>query len=257
MGIRNKIKLGFAALGLLLFIAGVISYIELARLNEITTKIINEGANSVKFSNDVLDAINEQDKNLVDFVVSQDTLLFTTNSKKCLMELDSICKNIKHASPVNIDIDSILIHKVVYTSTVSDFVSIPKPNNVTWYFNVYKPDYNSFVTSIKKFMRTTQQLVVKETTRIEHNAYRVIMQGIAALATAIVIIFLFFFLIDTYYIKPIVKITKGLKNYLLMRVPFNVTVTGRDEVFMLKEYIDQLLLKIKAKKGIDDTTMKQ
>ena len=40
MGIREKIRLGFLSLGLLLFFSGVISYFELNRLSEATDPII-------------------------------------------------------------------------------------------------------------------------------------------------------------------------------------------------------------------------
>ena len=63
------------------------------------------------------------------------------------------------------------------------------------------------------------------------------------------VIFLMFFFINVFYINPIIDISKALKNYLAMRVPFDIDVAAKDEVFMLKEYIEQLILRIKSKKS--------
>ena len=110
--------------------------------------------------------------------------------------------------------------------------------------------------AVKDFMRSTQELVTVEASNIQQSAYRSIMQGIVSVGASLVLILMFYFLIEAYYITPIIRITKGLRNFLLMRVPFKVEITGRDEVFMLKEYIEQLLLRLKAKKSVEDTSMK-
>ena len=74
------------------------------------------------------------------------------------------------------------------------------------------------------------------------------MPGILTLVVALAILVMFLFFIDTYYTRPVVKIEKGLQNYLKHNVPFKVTVEGRDEVTKLKEYIETLIAALKSKK---------
>ncbi len=254
MGIRTKIRLGFASLGFLLIIAAVISYFELARLNDNSRRIISEGATSVRLSNDILDVINREDSNILEFFRRKDTILFNRASAKCMGDLDSVLYSMKGSFPENALIDTLIDRKGMYASTVRSFADSSDFRNATWYFTVYKPSYNGFVRSVKNFMRSTQDLVSREAAGVQHSAYRSIMQGIVSVGAALVLIFMFYSLIDIYYISPTLKITKGLKNFLMMRVPFKVDVSGRDEVFMLKEYVEQLILRLKAKKNDEQTS---
>lgn len=77
--------------------------------------------------------------------------------------------------------------------------------------------------------------------RLESNAYRSIMPGIITLGIAILIIMMFFYFVDFYYIRPVLKITSALNSFLTYKVPFKITVAGRDEVLKLKEYIEELI----------------
>jgi len=256
MGIRTKIRLGFTSLGLLLVLAAVISYFELVRLNGITRRIISEGATSVELSNDILDAINREDGNIIGYFRDKDTVSFNRLSRKSLGDLDSVLYSMKSSFPENKLLDTLIARKRAYSETVSSFVGNSNSRDIGWYFTVYKHSYNAFVAAVKDFMRSTQDLVAVEASNIQQSAYRSIMQGIVSVGASLVLIFMFYSLIEVYYITPIIRMTKGLKNFLLMRVPFTVEVTGRDEVFMLKEYIEQLLLRLKAKKSVEDTSMK-
>ncbi|MCX4358522.1 MAG: hypothetical protein OSJ22_02650 [Rikenellaceae bacterium] len=256
MGIRTKIRLGFTSLGLLLILAAVISYFELARLNGITRRIISEGATSVELSNDILDAINREDGNIMIYLRDKDTVSFNRLSRKSLGDLDSVLYSMKSSFPENKLLDTLINRKKAYSETINAFADNSALRDATWYFTVYKHDYNALVDAVKDFMRSTQELVTVEASNIQQSAYRSIMQGIVSVGASLVLILMFYFLIEAYYITPIIRITKGLRNFLLMRVPFKVEITGRDEVFMLKEYIEQLLLRLKAKKSVEDTSMK-
>lgn len=256
MGIRTKIRLGFTSLGLLLILAAVISYFELVRLNGITRRIISEGATSVELSNEILDAVNREDGNIMIYFRDKDTVSFNRLSRESLGDLDSVLYSMKSSFPENKLLDTLIARKSAYSETMRSFADNPGLRNYAWYFTVYKHDYNALVDAVKDFMRSTQELVTVEAANIQQSAYRSIMQGIVSVGASLVLILMFYFLIEAYYITPIIRITKGLKNFLLMRVPFKVEVTGRDEVFMLKEYIEQLLLRLKAKKSVEDTSMK-
>ena len=236
----------------LLFLAGIISYFELARLNDIIQKIVDVGAKSVVLSNEMLDVISNQDNVVLKYINDSDTAAFVRNSNIYMDNLNNIGKQVEEGFPQNEGLEKLLKEKNDYIDTIRNFEKGREQSPVDWYFVAYKESYSAFVVTVKNFMRSTQQNVVEETAKMKNNAYRAIMQGIVALATAIVIIIVFFLLIDMYYIKPVVQITKGLKNYLTMRVPFNVQVAGKDEVFMLKEYIEQLLLRLKVKKNNPD-----
>ena len=101
MGIRKRIKLGFIALAGLLFLAGIISYFELARLNDIIQKIVDVGAKSVVLSNEMLDVISNQDNVVLKYINDSDTAAFVRNSNIYMDNLNNIGKQVEEGFPQN------------------------------------------------------------------------------------------------------------------------------------------------------------
>lgn len=58
---------------------------------------------------------------------------------------------------------------------------------------------------------------------------------------AIVIVLIFYYFVNLYYITPVLKIDSALKAYLDSKMPFKVTIEGKDEVYRLKERIESLI----------------
>ena len=113
--------------------------------------------------------------------------------------------------------------------------------NIGWFTNVYKTSYYDLTLAIKNFMIDTQYAIDRNTDRIRENAYRALMPGIITLGVAIILIIVFFALIDLYYIKPVLKITQGLRNYLVSKIPFNVRVEGHDEIAELRDLVEEMV----------------
>ena len=66
-------------------------------------------------------------------------------------------------------------------------------------------------------------------------------EDIIASAIAIVIVLIFYYFVNLYYITPVLKIDSALKAYLDSKMPFKVTIEGKDEVYRLKERIESLI----------------
>lgn len=245
-GIRGKIRFGFIAISTLLFLAGVISYLEITRLDTLTNNVVNIGAKSVMLSNEMMDILSHQDSLVISFVRKRDTARFITESNLTVSKLEKTRKSVETFFAESKDIEEMSVKLNDFT----DVLVMHKGDslmNEEWYFTTYKGAYNGFVTTLKQFMRSTQESVVAETKLMKNNAYRAITQGIVTHAAAILIIIIFFALIDIYFIRPVTTMTKAVKNYLKRGTPLDLKVTGRDEVYMLKEYIEQLVIKVNQK----------
>lgn len=96
-------------------------------------------------------------------------------------------------------------------------------------------------------MISSQSVMDAKTAQLESNAYRATMPGIIALAIAIIIIVMFSYLIDLYYVTPVLKITEGLRNYLNSKIPFKVTMEGVMRCINSK-YIETMIGLLKNKK---------
>ena len=249
MGIREKIRLGFLALGLLLFFSGLISYLELNRLSRSTHSMLGASLRNMELSKKMLDAVQDQNTALLQMIVAGqpggDSLLVAGRDK-----FDSALGEAKISIRDLQGFDSVCAANIRYNGIVDAYLRDSlKADNVGWFVNIYKTSYSSLTSSIKNFMVSSQNSMDTKAIRLEDNAYRATMPGFIALLIALVIVVIFYYFVNLYYIKPVLKITHVLDAYLNSKIPFKVTLEGRDEVHRLKEYIEKLIDQLKSKRS--------
>lgn len=240
--------LGFSSLAVLLLISGIISYFELKSLSHTTKSVLEVSVKNMELSKSMLDAVQDQNTALLQAIVTG-----TSNSDSLLQIGRTRFDDALGRANVMIHdlpgLDSIYTAYMRYTIIVNQHINDKgTQENITWFVDTYKTSYTELTSSIKNFMISTQNLMDSRTQQLENNAYRAIMPSIIALAIAIIIILIFFYFMDIYYIKPVLRITKGLHMYINSKVPFKVEMVGRDEVYKLKEYIETLITQLKNKK---------
>lgn len=249
MGLKNKIRLGFLALGLLLFFSGVISFFELNKLSRSTHSMLDASIRNMELSKTMLDAVQDQNtallQTIVDSTCNSDSLLLAGRNK-----FDSAINESKVLIRDLQGFDSIYTANIAYNEIVNAYMtdSLHK-EDVNWYVSIYKTSYADLTSAIKNFMISSQRITDTKTQRLEDNAYRATMPGFIALLIAIIIVMIFFYFMNLYYISPILRITDALKKQLDSKIPFKVNIQGRDEVYQLKEYIEKLIDQLKSKKN--------
>lgn len=248
MGIRHKIMLGFCALGFLFFFSALTSYFELTRLNHSTQDMLDRNLRNVEFSKQMLDGVEEESASLIKMIItgeqSSDSSLLAGRQKfdKAMKELRA--NNAHHAIFDSIDMARQDFNRVVNTR----FGQTHDETTHEWLASEYQVTHHKLTGAIRGFIVFSQKDMEGRAQELEKNAYRAITPGIIALAIAILIIIVFFYMIDVYYIRPVLKMTDGLHKYLTSNTPFRVTFEGRDEVFQLKGDIEELITRFKDKK---------
>lgn len=248
MGIRRKIMLGFISLGSLLFLSGVISIFELSKLSQTTKTILDNSVTTIELSKEMLDAVQEQNTALLQIVTlhaNTDSILYTARDafSRALNKADSLIstkQEVEFIKRSNLNYNDV-VNKVLIQGSDS--------TNMLWFTTIYKSSYYDLTYAIKNFMVSTQHNMDKNTNQIKSNAYRAIMPGIIALSAAIIIIIVFFALIDLYYLKPILKINKGLRNYVNAKIPYKVTIEGDDEVSTINTDVTEIINMLRNKKS--------
>ncbi len=135
-----------------------------------------------------------------------------------------------------------------YNGTVDRiFADSARSENLAWFSEVYGNSYHGLTLAVKDFMLSTQDAVDENTLLLRDNAYRAITPGVITLGIALILIIVFFGLLDVYYIKPVVRITRGLGNFIKSRIPFSVKIEGRDEILELRDNIEDIIDIVKKK----------
>lgn len=240
MGIKNKIRLGFITIGILLFLSGIISSLELTRFNRATHNLLSKSQGSIEMSKQMLDAVQEQNTALLLWITdSVHHPLYDSLIAKGNQDFDRAFQTAQ-ASTLNepeqlATIDRAFKNYMQVVSQVTDSTQL------SWFTDVYKTSYYNLTHTIKEFMVLIQQRTINYTAQLERNAYRASMVGIIALGAGILLIMVFYFMLNNYFVGPILQITKSLKGYVNNRIPFEVSVRTRDEINTLKEYIATLV----------------
>ena len=201
MGIREKIRLGFLALGLLLFFSGLISFFELSKLSRSTQSMLGASLKNMELSKTMLDAVQDQNTALLQIIVSgrsdreSDSLLHAGREK-----FEAAISDAKISIRDLQGFDSVYAANISYNETVGAYLrdSLRK-ENVDWFVDIYKTSYSDLTSSIKNFMVSSQNMMDAKARRLEDNAYRATMPGFIALVIAIVIVLIFYYFVNLYY----------------------------------------------------------
>ena len=152
MGIKQKIRLGFFALGLLLFFSGLMSYFELNKLSNSTRDMLDASLKNMELSKEMLDAVQDQNTALLQMLVAGDTrydsLLFAGRAR-----FDAAISKAKVSIRDLRGLDSIYAANVQYTTVINTFFADPskkdRNNDLQWFVDVYKTSYYNLTASIK------------------------------------------------------------------------------------------------------------
>ena len=79
--------------------------------------------------------------------------------------------------------------------------------------------------------------------------YRAVTPVLISLVVMIAIVLMLYYFMSVYCVNPIIRMNKGLGDYLSFRVPFVVKADCKDEVLELKEKIETLITVSKQPKS--------
>lgn len=242
MGIRTKIMLGFIILGSMLFISGAISIFELTKLGRSVKGLIHDNYLSIDYSRSMLDALEKQQTALLLLVEGDSAIAakqFYEADKIILNSLDSAFYNLK------VKEERVLVDSV--SESYATFVAVAKESFATSNFslsdyiaNVAVPKANTS-KHVKNLITINQQGLFNSAAFLETSAHRASMPGLIVIITSLIFTFVFTFLIHHYFVHPILRLTKGINDYLRYRKPFDVAMETKDELHSLKESIVNLI----------------
>lgn len=238
MGIKRKILLGFISIGVLLFLSGIISTLELVRFNHSTSQLLDRNRTNIELSKEMLDAVQEQNTALL-MNITEST--HTMHDSVLLVSRVQFEKALDRASRTFFDspkIEQLREANNQYNQVVKN---IADTINVEWFSQVYKTSYYNLTNNIKEFMVGTQQQIIEYTAELESNAYRATMVGIIALAAGLILIVMFYYMINRFFIAPVIAMQNSLSRHLKLHTTFDVPLSAKDEIMTLRDDISKVI----------------
>ncbi|OFY44028.1 MAG: hypothetical protein A2X18_07845 [Bacteroidetes bacterium GWF2_40_14] len=234
MGIRRKISLGFVVIAAILFLSSIISVFEFNRMRNSVTNLIRDNINSINTSRMLLEITDEYNFILLSRVI-QDPTVKTAEivyDERFDNYIENIKKNFSSQAEVSIA-DSLKLAYSHYVDVISQAPGImlqDMESRSLWYSSELKPVYDNLRIYKKKLGLLTQQALANNTRELQEGYYRSIMPGIIAVGAGLMLVLLFNYFINLYFISPVLLMSRAIKNYKDYNKSYVVTFDNDDEI---------------------------
>jgi hypothetical protein len=243
MRLRLKILSGFLILALMLSIAGIWSIYELKNVGSSVQALLDDNYKSIDAAKIMIEALEREDSGVL--------LLMLGNwreGRTIIASADSSFETGFKIAANNVTIpgeqsyvDSIRMKYQAYKKLWErPIVDTQKQGNLNWYFETVHQSFLDAMTSVNNLMFLNDQEMFKTASDLQTKANRAIMPGIVAIISALVFTLLFNFFVNYYFVSPVIKITESIRKFLDQKVPFDVRVETKDEIYDLAESISNL-----------------
>lgn len=245
MGLRKKISLGFVVIGTILLLSSVIAIYELIVMRKTVSALITDNISSINTSRMLLEVTDEYNFSLLKGMGANTSAEIPdfAHDFRFTEYLSSVRK--QFTTPLERKYaDSVLYAYAAYAHTIKLAPMVWQDNyqgRRNWYFNRLYPIYMQLRGYLQKLSATTQEALVDNSKNLSDSFYRSIMPGVVAVAIGIILVFLFNYFINIYFIRPVISITKGIGSYLSYKKSYSINIETDDELNELNESVKELV----------------
>ena len=245
MGIRRKISLGFVIIGAILFLSSLVAIFEFNRMRYQISGLMQDNIISISTSRHLLELTDEYNFALVSRVL-QDSILESkdiVSDNRFAVFISTIKSRFTTDTEVKIA-DSLSLAYSNYIKIINEapqIIKLDRNARVKWYFERLSPAYTSLKLHKKQLSTITQQALIDNSKDLQEGFYRSIMPGIIAVGAGILLVLLFNYFINLYFITPVLMVLDGIKKFKMYRKSYNVQFDNDDELQELNSDIKSVL----------------
>jgi methyl-accepting chemotaxis protein len=262
-GVARRMRVAFLSIVLLLFFAGATSLLELERVSHDTEQLLMASEHNVEIASDMLSALSDQNDAIIYMAVVGDSSsryrLECENSMSLLSSASQRAYDIMASSEYRSIADSLNkytrelnalarnyldggVHRRIEQQSLVD--SLPATLTTrSWYVDEYKVGYINLSKQVSQYMTSSQNTLSPEVNRLSHTARRSVTPVFISLLVMFVVVLMLYFFLKRLFVKPILRINRSLGDYLAYKVPFDKSISCRDEIEELRDRVDTLISK--------------
>ena len=261
LGIRSKIYVASLVIVLMLLLSGVMAFFEFGRMSRYISNLISSSIMTVDLTRNLLNLtrnlLNTCDRYHSDLFrqIGDDGLLAqpeTIPTDEFESSIDRLYTVMRSAEERQMT-DSVRYAYSAYMQVSREIESVwlrPQEERTDWYFNRLQVVYEKFRNYLQRLSDSSQTILTDNYNSLQDSYYRSIMPGVVANAASIILIILFVYLLGLYVIKPVVKMSRGLRDYRQSGKSYNVTFDyGGDQIQSMNEEIKEIIDENKSLKN--------
>ncbi len=245
MAIRKKISLGFVVIGTILLVSSAISIYEFVRMRNNVANLINDNIAAINTSRAMLAITDEYNFNLLQGLGDETSLLFTRDkSDNRFGEYLNVVKDNFTTEGERQYADSVHFAYTAYILIMNEAPQVWQGDYAgrrSWYFNKLHPVYMRLRGYLQKLTLTSQEALADNSLTMTDSFYRSIMPGVVAVMVGLVLVLLFNYFINFYFVVPFKKISGGLADFLNRKKSYNVVVDTDEELQEFNDNVKELV----------------
>lgn len=260
MLVRRKISLGFVVVGFILLLSSLIAIFEFYTMRNTVAKIVENDIKDINATTSLLDISEEYNQKIINLLRDTTADLKAEigaikSDKRFAENLNGVRKNIefslKHKSinePVNLEqgqlVDSVRytyfahIYHIARLQNMADSEEFDKYN---WYLTTFYPNHTKLTGHIKELNASSQRAFANHSDGLNESFRRSLMPCVVAVVIGIILLFLFNYFLNFYFLSPLEKITKGIKTYIVTKRSYEYNLTSDDEMQELNDSVRELV----------------
>ena len=245
MAIRKKISLGFVVIGTILLVSSAISIYEFVRMRNTVSNLINDNISAINTTGLLMEVTDEYNFNLLQALGDESALLIPRdkNDNRFSNYLTEVRENF--TTPKEREYaDSVLFAYTTYIIVMNDAPKVWQGDYAgrrNWYFNKLHPVYKKLRGFLHKLTLTSQEALAENSLTMTDSFYRSIMPGVVAVMVGLVLVILFNYFINLYFVNPLQKISAGISDYITRKKSYNLIVDTDEELQSLNENVKELV----------------
>ena len=245
MGIRKKISLGFVIIGAILFMSSIVAIFEFNRMRHHISGLMQDNINSISTSRHLLELTDEYNFALVSRVL-QDSIIENKeiiNDNRFAVYITTIRSRFTTDSEVKIadSLSAAYSNYIKIINQAPEITRLSRAERTKWYFESLRPAYKNLKYFKKELSTITQQALLDNSKALQEGFYRSIMPGIIAVAAGLLLVILFNYFVNLYFITPVLMIMNGIKKYKIYKKSYNVQFDNDDEIQELNSDVKSIL----------------
>ena len=254
LGIRSKIYVASLVIVLMLLLSGVMAFFEFGRMSRYISNLISSSIMTVDLTRNLLNTCDRYHSDLFrqigdDGLLAQPETIPTDEFESSIDRLYTVMRSAEERQMT----DSVRYADSAYMQVSREIESVwlrPQEERTDWYFNRLQVVYEKFRNYLQRLSDSSQTILTDNYNSLQDSYYRSIMPGVVANAASIILIILFVYLLGLYVIKPVVKMSRGLRDYRQSGKSYNVTFDyGGDQIQSMNEEIKEIIDENKSLKN--------
>ncbi len=242
MTIKRKISLGFVVIGSILLVSSAISIYEFVRMRNTVSNLINDNISAINTTRILTEVTDEYSFNLLESLGDEHGVVKVRDKddNRFGSYLNELRNNFTTLQERNYA-DSIMFAYTTYFIVMNDAPKVWEGDYTerrTWYFTKVHPVYMKLRGYLLKLSNISQQALAENSMIMSESFYRSIMPGVVTVSMGMILVFLFNYFINFYFVNPLLRISQGIADYLFRKKSYTVKIENDDDE--LKELNDNV-----------------